>query len=238
MEEEFRKYVDKYNFNDTNINRKYYHSLRVKDLCILIGKSLNVDDNELELLSVSGLLHDYGRFYQWSKYHTFSDRESIDHADYAAKELFDNNKIKDFYKKSENYDLIKNAIKYHNKYSVPKLDNMHIKICDILRDADKLDILYIFASKTMLLGEEGEITDTVKDTFDSEKIINNKDITTPSNHAIAMIALVFDIKYEYSFKHIKKFSLLEKMYENMKNKEKFKYYYDKAIKYVEDRCNN
>ena len=89
----------------------------------------------------------------------------------------------------------------------------------------------------MLLGEEGEITDVVKETFDKNKIINNKDITTPSNHAIAMIALVYDIKYEYSFKHIKRFKLLEKMYENMENKDKFKYYYDKAIKYVEEKAN-
>ena len=93
MINQFKKYVDTFDFNDKNIEKKYYHSLRVKSLCKLISKDIGFNNEEVKIAEVAGLLHDYGRFMQWSKYHTFKDYESIDHGDYGASQLFDKNEI-------------------------------------------------------------------------------------------------------------------------------------------------
>jgi len=39
---------------------------------------------------IIGLLHDYGRFIQWKKYKTFTDIDSIDHADLGVNLLTSN----------------------------------------------------------------------------------------------------------------------------------------------------
>ena len=46
---------------------------------------------------------------------------------------------------------------------------------------------------------------------------------------------LYDLNYVYSFKYIKEHGLLEKMYKNVKNKDKFKEYFDYIINYV-NKC--
>ena len=47
--------------------------------------------------------------------------------------------------------------------------------------------------------------------------------------------MVFDLNYDYSFKYLKENKLIEKMYENIKNKELFKEYFDYVNKYIDER---
>ena len=237
MIEQFRTYVDSFDFQDKNIERKYYHSLRVKSLCNLIAKDIGFSDDDAKIAEVVGLLHDYGRFMQWTKYHTFSDYKSIDHGDYAVEQLFDKNEIANFWTKKEDYDEIYDAIKYHNKISIPRgLSEHNETLCKVIRDADKLDIMYLYASKTLVFPEEGEISQIIKETFDNESLINQKDEVSEADHAIMDLAFVYDLNFEYSFKHLKKYKTIEQIYENVKNKEKFKYYFDKIIKYIDEKC--
>ena len=65
--EEFRKHYENYDIEETAIKRKYYHSLRVMDLSILIAKYLGLNNKDITLASFIGLLHDYARFEQWTK---------------------------------------------------------------------------------------------------------------------------------------------------------------------------
>lgn len=236
MIEKFKKYVDKFDFTDTNIERKYYHSLRVMELCEKIAKDMKLSAENIELAKVIGLLHDYGRFMQVNKYHTFSDMSSIDHGDYGVRMLFDNNEISSYWGDKNDYDIIYDAIKYHNKLEIPKgLDNRNNMFCQIVRDADKLDILYIFASKIFILPEDDDISLKVKETFEDEKQINRKDEISGADRVITTLALIYDLNYKYSFRYLKKTKLVEQIYDNINDKGKFKYYFDKVIKYVNDR---
>ena len=40
IEEEFKKYVSKFDLNDDSVSRKYYHSLRVMDKARKIAESI------------------------------------------------------------------------------------------------------------------------------------------------------------------------------------------------------
>ena len=89
MLEEFTKYVNNYDMNDENIRLKYNHSIRVMELSRKYAQILGFNDEDIYLATLIGLLHDIGRFEQLKVYHSYNDRETIDHAEYGIEQLFD-----------------------------------------------------------------------------------------------------------------------------------------------------
>ena len=87
MLEKFKEYVDSFEKEDA-IKYKYNHSLRVMDLSIDIAKSLKLNEEDLKLVKLIGLLHDIGRFEQVKRYHTFIDKNSINHGELGVEILF------------------------------------------------------------------------------------------------------------------------------------------------------
>lgn len=236
---EFTNYVKKFDLNDKNIERKYFHSLRVMNLAESIAISEKLNENDIEISLVAGLLHDYARFTQWINYHTYSDLKSIDHGDLGVKLLFNKNEIINFYDNIKNYDEIYDAIKYHNKYSVSdKLSNHNEKIVYIVRDADKLDIFDIFTQGDLNLKEcNDEISKEVQKNFYENKSINYKIINNDNDDIILKLAMLFDLKYKYSIKYIIENKILDKLYSSIKDKEKFKGYFKYMNNYLINSLN-
>lgn len=233
----FKKMVNNYNIKDIAIIRKLYHSYRVMDICMLLAKYNDFDDENTEIAMLVGLLHDYSRFEQWTRFNTYSDIKSIDHGDLAVKRLFDDNEITNYCTDIKYYDEIYDAIKYHNKYSFPDSLSSHNKLlCKIIKDADKLDIFYLLGINPDLIDEDGEeISEQIKNDFYNHKLINHKDVKNNSDNVILKLAMVYDLNFNYSFKHIYNMKLIDKIYTNIKNKEKFKPYFDYINKYIEEK---
>ena len=146
MIEEFKKYVNNYDLNDRFIKLKYNHSIRVMELALKYAEKLGFNEEEKEIAIIIGLLHDIGRFEQIKVYNTFNDQKSIDHADYGIKILFDDRLIEKFISTRKYDDIIKFAIKNHNKYEIEKNNNEeYMKQAKLIRDVDKIDILYLMA---------------------------------------------------------------------------------------------
>ena len=197
--EEFKKHYENYDIEETAIKRKYYHSLRVMDLSILIAKYLGLNNKDITLASFIGLLHDYARFEQWTKYKTYSDKDSIDHGDLAVKRLFENNEIINYDLDVNDYEIVYNAIKYHNKITIPySLDNRIKLFCKIIRDADKLDIFYLRTNKSFVK-EGGDISLKIENDFFNEQCINKMDVISYNDEVISVLAMIYDLNFDYSF---------------------------------------
>lgn len=82
--QEFLKYTEKFDLEEKHIKRKQLHSLRVMEISKKIAESLKLTQEEIELATLIGLLHDIARFEQYTKFETFNDLMSIDHADYGV----------------------------------------------------------------------------------------------------------------------------------------------------------
>lgn len=166
----FQEYVSHYDIEKQMIRLKVEHTVRVAELCERIAVSLNLEQEDIDLAWLIGLLHDIGRFEQQKNYGTFNDAISIDHAQYGAELLFSNGdvgkntvtgqntvteqtgertfdienqniSIRSFIEDSEEDDIIRTAIYWHSAYRVPQeLDARTAMFCHILRDADKIDI--------------------------------------------------------------------------------------------------
>ena len=228
FKKKFINYVKTFDLNDENIERKYFHSLRVMNLAENIAISENLNENDIEISLVAGLLHDYARFTQWTIYHTYSDLKSVDHGDLGVQLLFNENEILDLYTNVKNYDEIYDAIKNHNKYSVSDNLSSHNKeIVYIVRDADKLDIFDIFVQGILNLKEcNDEISEEVKKNFYENKSINYKNINNDNDDIILKLAMLFDLRYKYSIKYVIENNLLDKLFSKIKDKQKFKEYFE------------
>ena len=76
----FAEYTAAYSADDPKIKLKIDHTYRVAALCERIAKAARMCAYDVELAWLSGMLHDVGRFEQIKRYNTFSDADSVDHA--------------------------------------------------------------------------------------------------------------------------------------------------------------
>jgi len=143
----FNDYVMNFDLNEKMIEYKFNHSYRVLHQAEEICRSINTDTVERDLASNIALLHDIARFKQWTEYKTFDDFISFDHGDEGVKILFDEGLIKNFIIDKNDYDVIKKSIRNHNKYTIEEgLNERELLHSKIIRDADKIDILYAFST--------------------------------------------------------------------------------------------
>lgn len=231
----FDEYAMKFNFEEDAIRRKYEHSYRVMRESDAIVYSLGLEEDDSFIASIIGLFHDLGRFEQWTKYKTFDDSKSIDHALLSAKLLFEDNYVKKTNLEEKDYNVVKVAIENHSRYEIEgKLSEQELLHSKIIRDADKIDILYQFSNPKILelKNDDSEISKKIKDDFYNHKCIKYIDIKTVNDRVISVISLVFDLNFDYSKNTILEKEYLERLLEFLENKELFKPYINEAINFL------
>ena len=234
-EEVFAKYVGNFDFYDPKIKQKIDHSFRVKDLCEEIAKKENFTAKEIEIAKVIGLLHDIGRFEQWKQYKTYNDLTSVDHGDSAIELLFNNGFIKEFNIDKEYHDIVYDSIKYHNKKELPGLGERKLRFAKLVRDADKLDILYIYSTNDVNITEDLEIRENLTEQFKNKENLTYDNKLNETEFLLLMLSFIFDINYQYTFKYLKENEFVDKMDERIKNKEKFGIYFRIIKEYINER---
>lgn len=233
----FDDYVMNFDLKEEHLKSKYTHSYRVTKECKNISESLNFSPEDVYISEVIGLLHDIGRFYQYTEFETFSDSKYFDHADYGVKILFEDNEIKNYNLKETYYPLVKTAIENHNKYKIGKCNEDEMLFSMVIRDADKLDILYQYAVinlKAIDTVKGEEICEEYKKDFFNNIQIHIKNNDNASEKVVRTLALIFDLNFDYSFEKVIKEKYIEKIYKQVNNKEILKPYFDEIKKYLED----
>ncbi|MCR5452405.1 MAG: HD domain-containing protein [Lachnospiraceae bacterium] len=147
----FNNYVSSYNPKDVKIRLKIEHTYFVAAIAKKIAASLSLEEYDIYLAWLLGMLHDIGRFEQVRRYGTFNDKASVDHAGLGADILFKEELIKGFVEDGTReygeLDLIETAVRTHSLFRLPEdLDTRTKMFCNILRDADKVDIFRVQAS--------------------------------------------------------------------------------------------
>lgn len=214
-EDEFKRYSAKYDMSEYKIAMKYYHTFRVENICEKIAISLGLDKEEVNLAKLIGLLHDIARFEQYTRYETYNDLKSIDHGNFGVKILEENNYIRK-YVETDKYDyIILKAIENHNKYCIEEnLDEKTKMFCNIVRDADKLDIMYLatFELWSDVKGkiESQTISPEVIQQFMSKQIINREYVINDIDRVVVNIAFIFDYNFKENYEIIKKENYIEK----------------------------
>ena len=233
----FDDYAMKYDFEEEAIRRKYEHSYRVMRESDAIVYSLGLEEDDSYFACLIGLLHDVGRFPQWTKYKTFNDSKSFNHAIAGAEMLFDEGLINKFKLEEKDYHLVRTAIENHNVFKLDenKLKDKVLLHSKIIRDADKIDILYEISTPNImgLDNDDSTISSEVKNSFYKHESIDRKDVKTINDRVIMKFALIYGLYFDYSKRIILEREYLDKLFETLNNKEIFKPYYEEAKKYLE-----
>lgn len=226
----FYNYVEKFPECDERIDHKIQHSIRVSGRSREIANALALRREDRALATVIGLIHDIGRFEQHMKYGTYVDRKSEDHGALGVKLLFDDGLIRQFIKTDRYDNIVKLAVSYHNAFELPDgLSEKEMLHCKIIRDADKLDNLYIkqFELFTVMFGKEEisdqPISEKVLEDFLAFKPIKHTDTITDMDTWVKYIAFHFGLYFDESLEIACNGQFGEKMLKRVKgNKDIFK----------------
>ena len=127
---------------DKAIDFKRVHSIRVREEALAIAQSLDMDSGRCEVVQGAALLHDVGRFEQYSRFRTFRDHDSLDHGKLGAERLTELDVLAQW-PESDRTAMIA-SVRWHCVRTVPQeLTGWDSRLCRIVRDADKLDIYLI-----------------------------------------------------------------------------------------------
>ena len=221
VEQAFASYTAQYNADDPKIKLKIDHTYRVADLCEVIAATVTGADTDLAWLS--GMLHDVGRFEQVRRYNTFSDAQSVDHAAFGADLLFREGLIDSFGQYDEHYKaLLETVIRNHSKFRIDEgLSDEYMTYCQILRDADKIDILKVNVETPIediynVSYDElkrAAVTEEVKQGFREKHCIPRSVRRTPVDLRVSHISMVYELVFPISREIVRDQGYLYKMLE-------------------------
>ena len=196
---EFDIYTDNYDKNKMEISVKYKHSYTVMNLMGILANELHLTDKQIYIAKVIGLLHDIGRFEQFKRFNSFSDK-NIDHADMSCVYLFDEGHIRDFIDDKSFDKIIEIAIKYHNKLNIPDgLNSEEELFLKMIRDMDKVDIYKQISTHYEYHFNANEVSEEVLKYFKEEKPIPITIRKSKSDSVLVMLGFIFDINFDESF---------------------------------------
>ncbi len=216
----FREYTAHYDASDEKVKLKIDHTYRVCGLCQQIATQSGFDENDIELAWLTGLLHDVGRFEQLKRYGTFIDAQSIDHAEFGADILFQEGKIRDYIEDTLEDELLEKTVRCHSAYRVPaNYTAREKKIADLLRDADKIDILKVniivpfeeIYNVTTYDLKHCKVTEEVMQAFFEEHAVLRSLKKTPVDNIVGHISLVYELVYPISRKLVCEQGYLNKL---------------------------
>lgn len=208
---QFKGYVQGFAAVDEGISLKLAHSLRVSSWCERLAKALHLSTDDVDLAWIIGVLHDIGRFEQLREYHTFIDYQSMDHAKYGARYLFQDGHIRDFLQDDRQDAVIETAIAQHNVYRLPDdLTPRQRLFCQLIRDADKLDIFKVCADG-LRQGqnvwrvdnrdfEHQPISEAVMKAARQKKLVQTQVKKTFMDFYVGTLCFYFDLVYDESRK--------------------------------------
>lgn len=247
----FVEYVKNYDIKNDKIRLKVEHIERVSQTTKKLSVKLGLEEEDIKLAELIGLLHDIGRFEQLKRYNTFNDSKSINHGEFGVKVLFNKKDgiIRKFIEDNQYDYIIKTAIINHNKDAKDIPEDLTIKELlhtKIIRDSDKIDILNLLTyEKKETAWEKADLSDDIisdeiyNEFMEDEKIDYGKRKSS-ADILVGHFAYVFDFNFQESLKIIEREEYFRKIYERFEfkdkqTKERYKNIYKKLNEHIKEK---
>ena len=225
---------------------KEKHSLRVCDEILRIGRQLGMSQNALRIAGAMALFHDLGRFEQFTRYRTFVDNKSGNHAQLSVKVLQQQNTLAAL--NEETRDLILTAISFHNRLNIPDdVNPVCMYFSRLLRDADKLDIFHVVTSYydagpgekssaiELDLPVSPVISDDILASLRDGRMISMQQLQSSNDFKLLQMAWIYDINFQPAFRIIQERDYLKKIRNALPASDKIDQIYDHIVSYLKKR---
>ncbi|MFO8090727.1 MAG: HD domain-containing protein [Desulfatiglandaceae bacterium] len=222
----FRDYVERFSSSDAvvqeNIDLKAEHTYKVREEILDIGRSLGLAEEDLWLAEAIALLHDIGRFEQYSRYRTFADHKSEDHGALGVRVIQGEGLVDGL--EVEEADIILRTVGAHNRADLPvEANGRCVFFLKLLRDADKVDILRVVTeyyqnsenrrkrSLELGLSDDDRVSDNVYDALMNGRVARMKDLETLNDFKLLQIGWVYDLNFPRTFQLVRERDYLPKI---------------------------
>lgn len=203
-----------------NLAMKQEHTARVVELVSSLAEAEGLTKEMVHLCRITAWLHDVGRFPQFFHYRTFSDAQSCSHAELSVRE----SELGPLsWLCPDEAHLVRTAVALHSAYALPADLTGQIRlVCQLLRDADKLDIWQIVLQhyeegtppQSQALGADLAL-EGWNPTF-VEALLASRCAVTADKKSITDLRLlqlgwVFDISSTYAYRYIWQQGYIERL---------------------------
>lgn len=226
LKEWFDDYTRGFTYREEEMQRnndiKVRHTHRVVEEILLIGREAGLTGDELRLARIIALFHDVGRFEQFRKYRTFSDKKSENHAELGVRILKEEEVLKELDPRNSN--LVLCAISNHNKFRIPEETTPECNFFSgLIRDADKLDIWRVLIDHyysangranhalVLELPETPGISGEVHRSLMKREVVRMEHVKNVNDIKLLQVGWIYDINFEPTFRHILERGYLEKL---------------------------
>lgn len=208
----FERYVNRY--RDAcgalpfALELKYAHSLRVAENARLITEGIGLAPEDVQLSYLCGLVHDIGRFIQYSRYGSFRDADTLDHG-FAGRQVLEEEGLASYFS-PDHWVRMACGVEYHNRKTnrIPAgLSAEARRLLNIIRDADKLDIMDLVLQSVTRDGFRElpdmlphirlnrELTPAVLEEFQKNKTISSGSLATLADFLVMLATWFYDLNY-------------------------------------------
>jgi len=225
----FRAWFDDYvagfygdeEFINANLKLKEEHTRRTCTEMLHLAKELGLSGNQTRIVEVIALFHDIGRFEQFVRYRTYNDPRSINHC-LLGLEVLRKTKVLEELDEPEK-QLIEKAIEYHGLKELPKdLSTECLLFSKLIRDADKIDVLYVVTDYyrqyrddpegfklELELPDEPRYSAEVLERLLSGRLVDYNELRTMTDMKLCQLGWVYDVNFTATLRRIKIRKLLE-----------------------------
>jgi len=237
IKKRFLEYINSLSFNQEQENilnvLKLSHTNRVDELSEILARSVFQNDNNrdeyIALAKMIAVLHDIGRWIQMKTYNGFSDNlQKTDHGEIGADIILQHDILNGL--ENEYRQTIITAVREHNKKEIDTFDDFTQTFLNIIRDADRLDNLYVEVenysnnSKSMKnilpFSDEHKLSPKIYDNVMNGTLADIKDLETKIDFKFLKMIWCFDMKIAKSIEIIRENKYIEDIYSDINSPDK------------------
>jgi hypothetical protein len=232
---------------NANLKLKQDHTRRTCDEMLWLASQLGLDARQQRTAEVIALLHDISRFEQFVRYRTYNDTRSVNHCRMGLQIIHKTGMLEPL--EQEERRIIETAIEYHGALELPgNLDGQALLFAKLIRDADKIDVLYVITDyyekytenpKDFQLELEfpdipGYSPEVLNDVLNGRRTDYGK-LRTLNDMNLLLLGWVYDVNFTATLRRIKQRGLLEKLVGFLPDTEDIRKAYEHVLAYIENR---
>ncbi|MGP1585159.1 MAG: HD domain-containing protein [Schwartzia sp. (in: firmicutes)] len=231
-------YIKSFYNDDEEIQRmmlsKETHTAKVRSICRDLALHLRLSTAETALAELMGLLHDTGRFRQFTVYRTFTDAVSVDHASLGLDIIEEAGILRPL--SEDERTLITFAIENHNKKAIAPTGNDHqLFFARLLRDADKLDIYRVLEPRLAPSDGHGVSPDFLEK-FAAGEQVDYTMIHTFDDRKLVRLMWIYDIHFTWVLQRVVERGYIDKIIRCLPAGETIEEGVRRLRRYVAEKC--
>jgi len=234
-------------FVNANLKLKERHTLRTCQEMQYLAGELGLEVNQKRIAEAIALFHDIGRFEQFIEYRTYNDLKSVNHS-LLGLDVLRRTKVLGTVDGQER-ELIEKAVEYHGRKELPEdLNGECLLFSKLIRDADKLDVLYVVTEYLRQYRDNPqecvlELDFPDEPRYSAEIIeevlrgqrVDYSQLRTLNDMMLCQLGWVYDVNFPATLKRIRQRKFLEKLLELLPKTADIEQLEKKIFNYVDFR---